>query len=332
MRAQQAELRRLEEEARRQSAAKQRAEEEARRVADQLRQQKETQRGQLNRTISNLRAQLQEKCASYNDAHRRLSDINAQIAGEEKEIAEFKVERADPSTKVIVTLGMTGGGKSTLCNRLKGDESVLGNQGGCATSANGASCTMRNSKVIVQIGQHRITVIDTPGFNDSFGRDRTHSNRLCQYLKGCGGINAFVLVRNGANARFDAAFQAMLREYHAMFGDAFFARLVIVATHVEAFVKMQFQNRALSDDIRNLFRLNRDIPVIPIGFEDYKASLTALANAIPNGKQQFQQIKSPIDELKRKHTAIANEERNLNTQKQNVQAELNRVEAELRAL
>merc|ERR1712087_309646 len=110
-----------------------------------------------------------------------------------------------------------------------------------------------DQKKIVQIAQSRISVNDTPGYNDSFGNNRTHSNRLCAYLKGCGGINAFVLVRNGANVRFDAAFQAMLREYHAMFGDAFFARLVIVATRIEDFIKRQFKPKALSDDIRNLF-------------------------------------------------------------------------------
>jgi len=175
-------------------------------------------------------------------------------------------------------------------------------------------------------------VVDTPGFNDSFGNDRTHSNRLCKYLRGCGGINAFVLVRNGANARFDAAFQAMLREYHAMFGNGFFTRLIIVATHIEGFVKMQFQKKALSDDIRNLFRLNRDIPVIPIGFKGYLDSLLEMANVVPVDKQQFDRIKSPIEELKRKRETIASEERSLNTQKQQVQAELSRVEAELRAL
>merc|ERR1712154_122936 len=195
---------------------------------------------------------------------------------------------------------------------------------------------MRNSKVVVQIGQHRITVVDTPGYNDSFGNDRTHSNRLCQYLKGCGGINAFVLVRNGANVRFDAAFQAMLREYHTMFGNAFFTRLIIVATHIEGFIKMRFvqnqQEKALRDDICNLFRLNIEIPVIPIGFEGYFESLIALANALPVDKQQFQQTKSPIDELKRRQTAIANEVTSLSAQKQNAQTELNRVEQELRAL
>ena len=166
--------------------------------------------------------------------------------------------------------------------------------------------------------------------------DRQHSNRLCQYLKGCGGINAFVLVRNGANVRFDAAFQAMLREYHAMFGNAFFERLVIVATRIEGFSKQQFvQNRqenALRSDICRLFGLNFEIPVIAIGFEGYAASLAALADAIPADKQTFRQIQSPIDELRRRRSAVATEETNLNQQMQRVQAELNQVDAELTAL
>merc|ERR1719249_573363 len=231
---------------------------------------------------------------------------------------------------------MTGAGKSTLCNRLEGDESMFGNQGSFVASSSAASCTQRNQKVIVQVGQSRISVNDTPGYNDSFGNNRTHSNRLCQYLKGCGGINAFVLVRNGANVRFDAAFQAMLREYHAMFGNAFFRRLVIVATHIEGFIKIRFeqnqQKRALRDDICRLFGLNIEIPVIPIGFEGYQASLIAMASAIPVDKQQFQQIKSPIDELKRKQTVIANEESNLSTQQQRVQTQLYQTQNALRAL
>jgi len=335
-RAQAAARQRADEEARAQAAARQRAEEEARRRADQLQQQKAAQRAQLTRSRTALATQLQEKTAAHNEANRRLTEINTQIANEEREIAQFRAERADASTKIIITLGMTGGGKSTLCNRLKGDESTFGNQGGFATSGDGRSCTQSNSKTIVRVGQHRITVVDTPGFNDSMGRDRTHSNRLCQYLKGCGGINAFVLVRNGSIVRFDAAFQAMLREYHAMFGDAFFTRLVIVATHVEGFVKMRFeqnnQERALRDDICRMFGLNIQIPVVPIGFEGYRASLTALANTIPSDKKEFRQIKSPIDELRCRQSGIADEERRLNQQKQRVQRDLNQVDAELRAL
>ena len=86
-----------------------------------------------------------------------------------------------------------------------------------------------------------------------------HSNRLCAYLKGCGGINAFVLVRNGANVRFDQAFQNMLKQYHEMFGQKFFERLIIVATRIEYVTKTQYeqnnQEKVLREDICNLFNL-----------------------------------------------------------------------------
>jgi len=155
---------------------------------------------------------------------------------------------------------------------------------------------------------HHITVIDTPGFNDSDGDDRDHINKLCAYLKGCGGINAFVLVRNGTQVRFDMALQRMLTRYHDMFGESFLKRMVIVATHIEFRVaKKQFKQnnqKCITQDICKLFGLNEnfEIPVIPIGFEgDHKKSLEALAAAIPADKEEFQHIKSPIDELRNKY-------------------------------
>eukprot|EP00483_Globobulimina_turgida_P009218 UN09237 len=213
-----------------QKEAQEKAEEDARRMAEQLRQQKEQQRQQLINNRHTLTAQLQGKQRLLAERHATLMNITRQIALEEKEIAEFKMERNDHSTKIIITLGMTGGGKSTFCNRMFGDNSLFGNKGPCKTSGDSKSCTQENSKLVVQIGEHKITIVDTPGFGDSFGRDRQHGNKLCAYLKGCGGINAFVLIRNGTNPRFDQSFQTMLRQYHDMFGDVFFQRLIIIAT------------------------------------------------------------------------------------------------------
>ena len=76
-------------------------------------------------------------------------------------------------------------------------------------------------------------------------------NDLCKYMKGCGGINAFVLVRNGTNVRFDAAFQCMLRKYHDIFGDEFFARLIIVATRIEFIAREQYIEDERESELRN---------------------------------------------------------------------------------
>merc|ERR1719474_1891909 len=195
---------------------------------------KKGKRELLIRSIGVLKDRLKEKRIELCTANGKVSDLDSQIKDEEKYLENFTVER-DESTKIIVTLGMTGSGKSTLCNRLKGDKSRGGNKGGIRTSGGSKSCTQDNSKHHVQIGDHRMTVIDTPGLGDSNGRarDRRHCNRLCAFMKGCGGINAFVLVRNGAIVRFDKHFQNMLTDYVRMFGDEFLGRLIVVATRIE---------------------------------------------------------------------------------------------------
>merc|ERR1712013_584729 len=147
------------------------------------------------------------------------------------------------------------------------------------------------------------------GFNDSTGRDREHCNRLCAYLKGCGGINAFVLVRNGANVRFDMSFQEMLTQYQDMFGDQFFESLIIVVTRIEGFIKKNYeknnQEEVMRRDICEKFELgNLKIPVIPIGFEDYDDSLRAFVKAIPSKRREIEAIKSPIDDLKAQHATL----------------------------
>ena len=38
---------------------------------------------------------------------------------------------------------------------------------------------------------------DTPGLDDSKGKDTGHANNLYEYLNTCGGFNSFVSVQNG---------------------------------------------------------------------------------------------------------------------------------------
>merc|ERR1712154_252341 len=267
-----------------------------------------------------------------------MGELSRQILLEEKEIEEFKVERNDESTKIIITLGGTGSGKSTLCNRMSGDCSLFGDEGPCKTSGDGQSCTLNNAKLVVQIEGTKITIVDTPGIGDSFGRDREHGNKLCAYLRGCGGINGFVLIRNGTNPRFDQSFQAMLKEYHGMFGSVFFERLIIIATRIDSKInKLQFEKYNQADSVRkdicDLFNLqNVSIPVIPIGFENYHESLLALVQNIPSNKFEIENIKSPIDALKIRRSALQNEEDALRRQMNDIQTQINEVNESLDAL
>jgi len=292
----------------------------------------------LKRTIGILEDRLSDKETVYKKAEDKASELCRKIEDEEKYLEKFTVEREE-STKIIVTLGMTGSGKSTLCNRLDGDESMEGNEGGAITSDDSESCTQHYSKYHVQIGDHRVTVIDTPGIGDSNGRerDRRHCNGLCKFMKGCGGINAFVLVRNGLNARFDQTIQDMLRQYHDMFGDKFFERLIIVATRIEGFAKKLYEKRdrekTMRKDICKLFgRDELNISVIPIGFEDYKDSIQALVEAVPEDKHDFEEVKSPIDQLKLDHSAAEKERDSIGAEVISIKKELEEMGKKLKEI
>lgn len=154
----------------------------ATRAAQRLEQKRQEANRALKKTTQEkrdiLRAQKSEQEIEYKEAHQRVLEISVQLDEEDQAIRKFRVEREDDTAKVIVTLGMTGCGKSTLCNRLmgdssrKGDGSTLSAEDRCTTSGRGGSCTILPQKMTVEIGESKITVIDTPGFNDSSGKDR----------------------------------------------------------------------------------------------------------------------------------------------------------------
>jgi len=305
----------------------------------ELSQEKQKRLNQLTREKTNLMNQLHEKEEERDTESDRVATMSKQIAMEEKEIESFRVE-SDDSTKLIITLGMTGAGKSTLCNRLEGDESKRGNKGGCPTSNKSHSCTQSHSKIVVQSDEHRVMVVDTPGFGDSGGeeKDREHSNRLCAYLKKCGGINSFVLVRNGTNVRFDQAFQDMLKQYHEMFGQKFFERLIVVATRIEHDAKEQYEEDngesmmrgdicELAGKLCNLDDLQ--IPVIPIGTVGYKESIQNLLNAVHSDRHVIDSIKSPIDELRAQHDAALLKQKGIETEIKEINSQIAKVNTDI---
>jgi len=284
-----------------------------------------------------LAAQRTEKRADLDKAREQAGTLAAEVATEEKAIAEFRVERLDKATKIVILLGKTGAGKSTFSNRLSGDKSKFGDQGPCKTSGRGKSETQTHTKQLVSLGDDsgvQIAIVDTPGYADSAGRrrDRRHSDMLCAYLQGCGGINAFVLVHNGAETRICGNFQKMVKEYEAMFGMDFWSRLIIVATRVEGLTKEQFDADVLAQDIRDALELDVELPIIPIGSQDYAASIANFAKQIPSERHQFKSIVSPIDELKQQH-AVAEDKANTIARKvAEIEAKIANVDCQIKGL
>eukprot|EP01084_Bolivina_argentea_P134941 237868_1 len=292
----------------------------------------------LTHTKDLLIPQLSDKQKQLNELHSQFNQLEHKISVEQQKIDKFKIERNDPSMKLIVVIGGTGSGKSTLCNRMMGDESKEGHDG--PFNANDAiwSVTQEIRMKTTEINNLKITVVDTPGLGDTGGneRDRKHKNDICEFLKGCGGINAFILVVNGTHVRFDSTFKKLLHMYYSMLGDAFFEGLIIVATRVEGMFKKIYTQRkqdcALRNAICKQFDLNIDIPVIPIGMDNYRISILELKRIIPSDKCICQKLKSPIDEMKLSYEMTKNEQNALKKIIGNIKNQINSIDRSLNSL
>eukprot|EP01083_Nonionella_stella_P009475 27288_1 len=242
------------------------------------------------------------------DHERQLNELNTQIANEKQLIiTDFDEEHKDENSKIVILIGNTGDGKSTFGNRLLNDESESADEGQLTVGHGADSCTQRLSNPErTQINGVSIAVIDAPGWSDTNMDDRMHENNLCAYLRGCGGINRFVLVRNASNCRFDANLQNILRRYADMFGDAFWSHLIVILTHVDSGIPERQYARGqkaetLIKRICTQFRLDRnriDIPVFPVGLDKYKQTIHQFVECLRNSdKFECDAIKSPLDHL-----------------------------------
>eukprot|EP01084_Bolivina_argentea_P310469 537273_1 len=161
-------------------------------------QLKEQRRASLLQQINQLNSQKRYIIAQeLNPLITQHSLLDNQIATEEKSIHRMSLERNDTTKKIIIFIGKTGHGKSSVINRLTGDTSMLANDGPCETSIGTQSCTQSLQKICTG----NLCMIDCPGWADTGGADRLNSNNLCTFLKGCGGINAIILVRNATEYR-----------------------------------------------------------------------------------------------------------------------------------
>ena len=218
---------------------------------------------------------------------------------------------------MLVLLGRTGTGKSVLTNRLSGDDSKLGNKGPAKSSRAGKSCTTHPEIIpCKKIGGRTLYTVDSGGFADTEDRDENHTNMLCKFLRGCGGINAFVLTVNCADPRITRETKEALKVYEECFGADFYKRVIIVGTHVDADSAASDAWESDEIDLRaklvQAFKLNENkelsksdregIPTIPIGVENFEEAVEEIQSLL---KTKFRNkitdpvLNSPIDKLEK---------------------------------
>eukprot|EP01084_Bolivina_argentea_P226174 382071_1 len=257
----------------------------------------------------NLKNKIKATTTELNQIQNQLDMIQEKIEIEEEGISTFGDVIKNKDTMFTVALGNTGSGKSTVLNRLYGDKSEDGDQGPFESSDSDQSVTQRLSHKQCKICDTTTILVDTPGYKDSKNKDSAHFNNLESYLYGCGGVNAFLLIMNGTNVRFDGNVQCMLKYYAEYFGDKFWNHLIIILTHVEGYIKKKFNKGdrtvKLQQNLRNMFSsVQYDIPIITIGFDDDFSIFgehvvqSVINISDRNGKLKCDKLKSPIKTLK----------------------------------
>ena len=129
------------------------------------------------------------------------------------------------SDNSFILLGRTGVGKSTLTKILSEDKTIIINN-----STN--SCTQKTKAYNCEIGSFRFSLIDTPGYDDSKGKDRENYKAIKQYITSSSvQLKGIVLMFNFQDPRFSDCHRKGLQKIVSLIPlDNFWDYVIIIFT------------------------------------------------------------------------------------------------------
>ena len=163
------------------------------------------------------------------------------------------------STASVLLIGSNGMGKSTLGNYLfDPDKEHMYFRQTFATATDNKPMTQKVKAISksVQIDDSRsevLTIIDTPGLNESANRDLSHTIKIIKEFNECGEIRACILVIK-FNAKIDAQYKATMEYYSRLLPGLFDKNVIIVMTDYASDERSEMMRKMQCIDVEQVKR------------------------------------------------------------------------------
>lgn len=169
----------------------------------------------------------------------------------------------------ILVVGVTGCGKSTICNKILGEE--------CFKVAQGFQTVTRRveyrGRQVEILGQTiDVTVVDTVGLSDAHRNSLNSMNELRQKIKEIGGINLVLFVIKNARLTDAEAKALKLIDDHLKHSiGRFSAAIITCCENLDVNSRRSTVEQLRNDDITGKFASNMGMGIHTVGFPDIQS-------------------------------------------------------------
>ena len=130
--------------------------------------------------------------------------------------------------------------------QVKALQEILQQEKVFEVSDDAEACTKNTIRKISKLDP-QIAVFDTPGLQDSKGRDKVHYDQMVKIINEMKHLHLIVIVLNFANPRFTLSIQYMIKFLCNLFPKNFAKHVAIVFTHYDHDYQMKINKKKGTD-------------------------------------------------------------------------------------